>query len=483
MTDKEVLNKYMNIIHNNIHKILKLEKTDDSNIFQLNCLKDKKHIATYNCKTHKISCTCCNYSSDVISLTKELMNLSESNAIKRILVNKLKMKNDEFMDLEEIIEKEPIINKYTKIINDNIPKLLKLSLIEDNLYELPCLKDKNHSCLYDKISNTIYCPICGYKTNLIDFTKESMNLTLEETLYCILVRKLKYNPKTIEDLNKLIQKIKTKKELFYQINQKALEIFKKCFLENTKAQNYVFKERKLSQETIDEFEIGYAPYGNTILKNLSKIYSLEDLYEVGIISKNKETNEYYDTFNNRLMFPIYDINNNLVAFGGRTLGSSSSKYINTKTTLIFSKSNTLYALNKLNKKINYDQIMICEGYMDVVTMYQNGIYNVVGDLGVAITKEHLNLLKKYTKKPIAMLDGDSAGTNAMKRVTEKVGVVETVTLPDNLDPDEFLKIHSANELIDYIYSNSISWNELMLNDLLKDSNKNIFWSFLEKKSF
>lgn len=379
---------------------------------------------------------------------------------------------------------EEVLSKYISLINNNILSLLPLKAVDvkQNLYKMNCLRDNSHEVYYDTTTHIFSCPICGYQLSLIELTSEIMEISQEETIQKILIQKLKKKPNEIQDLEDLLLKKQERIELYYKANQRALELFKENLKYSDKAKDYIFNKRKLSVETVENFCIGYAPCDNNFLTILSKEFPLEILYGAGLLGQNEKTKQYYDFFHDRVMFPVFDCQGRVIAFGGRTMGSSPKKYLNTRTTPIFSKSTVLYAMDKLLTHRRYEVVLVCEGYMDVVSMYQKGIYNVVGNLGTAITKKHLKLLAKYTNKPVVMLDGDSAGTQAMNRTIEKVGKVHTVVLPDSLDPDEYLKIHTKEDLISYIKSYMKSWDEVVKEKIIVLEG-NLFKNLFEIKQF
>lgn len=379
-----------------------------------------------------------------------------------------------------------IFKSYIEEVNDNIIKFFPVERItskEDNnkyIYTLPCIKNKKHMAYFDKKTSTFYCLHCKYSQNIIELTANILNISEEAALYNILIKKFNYKANDLKTLAEYTNK-ENDHSLYYQINYDALKLFRENFKMNKRARKYAYEERKLTDEILDKFQVGSCDNSNLIIDNLSKIYSLKDLYDVGLIGYNKEQKQYYELFRNRLIFPILNEDKCVVGFGGRTLGSSSRKYLNTKTTPIFKKGEILYAIDKLDNTI-YDNILVCEGFMDVITMYQHGISNVVGDLGTAITQNHLKLLSNYTNTPILMLDGDDAGKKAMKRTIEKVGKVDTVTLPDNLDPDDFLKKYSSSALIECIKKNKKTWGVAMKDNVLSMEG-NVFENMYVKKQF
>jgi len=224
------------------------------------------------------------------------------------------------------------------------------------------------------------------------------------------------------DENKAEVEIKTK---LYDLNRVALNFFKEnLYLNNSDAKialDYVQNKRKLTKETIEKFEVGYAPNGwESLYSYLTKDrnYQQELIVASGLFIPRENQNSYYDRFRNRVIFPIYNEKNNVIGFGGRTLTNEDAKYINSPETLIFSKGFNLYALNYAKDAIkNLDYVILTEGYLDVITAHQHGLTNTVATLGTALTKEQARLLAKYTnsKKICLCLDTDAAGQKAAER--------------------------------------------------------------------
>ena len=193
----------------------------------------------------------------------------------------------------------------------------------------------------------------------------------------------------------------------------------------------------------------------TYLNN--KGYSNDLIEDAGLIVK-KDTG-YYDRFRNRIMFPIINLKGNVVAFGGRVLDESKPKYLNSPETIIYNKSNNIYALNMAKAITSLKNIIVVEGYMDVISLHQFGIKNVVASLGTAFTQQQAKLLKKYVNEIIIAYDSDTAGQSATLKglsILQKEGCqVKVLTLPKGMDPDDFIRkegIEAFNNLLNKSYS-------------------------------
>jgi len=207
------------------------------------------------------------------------------------------------------------------------------------------------------------------------------------------------------------------------------------------AREYLNK-RKISYSIAKKFGLGYSFPGNILYKLLQeKGFSQEAIVKSGLVIKGK-TGEYFDRFRNRLMFPIFDIRGNVIGFGGRSLDDSLPKYMNSPETLVYSKGRNLYALN-IAKNFKDKKLIIVEGYMDVITLHQNGIINSVASLGTALTENQGRLLKKYADEVIISFDADAAGQNAAMRSLDlltNIGCkVKVLSIPNGKDPDDYVR--------------------------------------------
>ncbi len=265
----------------------------------------------------------------------------------------------------------------------------------------------------------------------------------------------------------------------------ALEISKSFFSsqifdnDNSLALKYL-KNRGLSNDIINSYEIGYAPKGNKLEKFLiSKGVSHEIRTIAGMTIKdeNKKDN-FYDRFRNRIIFPIRDIRNRVVGFGGRVINAEDQpKYLNSPETPVFHKGGLLYNFSKIRPNIrNNDNLIVVEGYMDVVSLASKGLHNAVAPLGTALTETQLNLLWKETDSPIICFDGDKAGKQASFRASEIAlkllkpnKTLRFINLPDNLDPDDYIKNNGLENFNKYI-KNASPLTVIIWDSCLQESN-------------
>jgi DNA primase len=229
------------------------------------------------------------------------------------------------------------------------------------------------------------------------------------------------------------------------------------------ARSYIQK-RGLALATVNMFQIGFAPPGwDNLLQFLNKKgHQVDVLEKCGLVLPGtKGQKGYYDRFRNRIMFPIWNVQGKVVGFGGRVMDDSMPKYLNSPETFLFNKGHLLYGINKAVESIRLlDQVIIVEGYLDVITCHQAGINNVVASLGTAFTREQGKLLLRYTREVIIAYDTDAAGVNATLKgwqILDDMGFrVKIVSIPDGKDPDEFIRNNGADAFLEVIRQNSLS---------------------------
>ena len=262
------------------------------------------------------------------------------------------------------------------------------------------------------------------------------------------------------------------KEKVYQINKEAALYYHQTLYKPTSklAQEYV-KKRKLDNKTLKAFTIGYAETNSNLYKYLKiKGYKDEEILASDLV--NKMGNNFVDRFKNRLIFPIQDVRNRYIAFGGRVLDNSLPKYINSPENIVYSKARNLYGLN-VAKNSKLEKLIIVEGYMDVVSLHQRGIENVVASCGTALTEAQGRLLRKYAEKIIISYDSDSAGQAATLRgleILNNLGCdIRILQMEGAKDPDEYV-VKFGNGRFNNLVDNAISLIEFKVKVLKKDLN-------------
>ena len=293
-----------------------------------------------------------------------------------------------------------------------------------------------------------YCFGCGAGGNVFTFLMQYENFTFGEAMQTLADKVGVELPK--QELTAAQKKEADKRARLLEINKEAAKYFY-TLLRNPrgqKAYNY-FKNRELSDETMQKFGLGYSDqYSDDLYRYLkSKGYEDEILKESGLITYD-EVRGGHDKFWNRAMFPIMDVHNHVIGFGGRVMGDGEPKYLNSPETKVFDKSRNLYGLN-IARSTRKDQLLLCEGYMDVIALHQAGFDNAVASLGTALTSGHANLLKRYTKEVYLTYDSDGAGVKAALRaipILKEVGIVtKIINMQPYKDPDEFIKTLGAEE--------------------------------------
>ena len=246
------------------------------------------------------------------------------------------------------------------------------------------------------------------------------------------------------------------------------------------ARSYLY-ERGLTDEVIKHFQIGLAPNENNYLyRSVSGKFDEHVIMNSGLFNL-ADNNLVYDAFQNRIMFPLTNDTGQVIAFSGRVWQANDieqkvAKYKNSRSTPIFNKSYELYHLDKAKATIKRShEVYLMEGFMDVIAAYRAGIENAVASMGTALTHEHVEHLRKFTKKVILTYDGDKAGQAATQKALDELHnlSVEIVRIPDNMDPDEFIKKNSADDLQNLLIKTRISDIEFLLNYLKPDNVENL----------
>lgn len=340
---------------------------------------------------------------------------------------------------EDIIEEVRMKND----IVDVISQYVKLTRKGNSYFGLcPFHNEKTPSFSVTPSKQMYYCFGCGAGGNVFTFVMEYENFTFGEALKYLADRAGVELPK-IEYSKEAKAKAEKKAQLL-EINKQAAQYFYyQLRRENGRNAHDYLTGRGLSEETIRKFGLGYSDkYSDDLYKFLkSKNYSDELLRESGLFNTD-ERHGMYDKFWNRVIFPIMDVNNRVIGFGGRVMGEGKPKYLNSPETKIFDKSRNLYGLN-IARTTRKNYLILCEGYMDVIAMHQAGFTNAVASLGTALTSGHASLLKRYTQEVLLLYDSDEAGIRAALRgipILREAGVnSRVVSLKPYKDPDEFIR--------------------------------------------
>ncbi len=332
----------------------------------------------------------------------------------------------------------------------------------------PFHNEKSPSFSVSETKQIFHCFGCGAGGDVIGFLKKIENIEFKDAVEMLAERANITLPKI--ETTKEEQKIAMLKEKVYQINEIAAQYFHENLYKPTAkpAQEYV-KKRRLDNNTLKKFQIGYSGNFDELYRELRKRgFNDEEIFESKLVlmSKNGTPN---DAFKKRLMFPIKDVKDRVIAFGGRALDDSKPKYINSPDTICYNKGRNLYALN-IAKKTEKDFIIMVEGYMDAVSLHQRGIDNAVASLGTALTEKQGRLLKRYKSKIIIGYDADGAGQSATMRgleILQSIGYdIRILQLEGAKDPDEFIIKYGSGKFNLYV-QNAISLVEFKVKNLQK----------------
>ena len=311
----------------------------------------------------------------------------------------------------------------------------------------PFHSEKTASCTIYPDTQSFYCFGCGAGGDVITFIMKIENLDYLEAVKMLAERSGIPLP---EDSSKGDDTVR-KKQRLYEINREAARFFfNNLRSPNGKVGLKYLIDRGLKPETIQKYGLGFAENKWTSLKDymLMKGYYENELVEASLLGRS-QSGRTYDFFKNRVMFPFFDLRGNVIAFGGRTLDPDDTrKYLNSRETMVFKKNKTLFSLNFAKESaVKNNQLLLCEGNMDVISMNQAGFENTVATCGTAITPEHARIMSQYCKEVIICYDSDEAGQKASKKAIDllsEVGLQTRIIKMDGAkDPDEYIKKFGA----------------------------------------
>jgi DNA primase len=312
----------------------------------------------------------------------------------------------------------------------------------------PFHAEKTPSLTVNREKQLFYCHGCHEGGNVFNFLMKHNGLSFPDSARMLAGRygiNIPDRPMTGSDKKRI-----SERDALIALNRDACDFFQKSLLKSDIGKKALFylKKRGISAETINDFRLGYAPGGwnhlvTCFLKNKKTLSLVE---QIGLIIPKKDNKGFYDRFRDRIIFPIIDLNSDIIGFGGRVMDDSKPKYLNSPETLLYNKSRSLYGINTAkNECRKTGMVYIVEGYFDLIALYQHGIKNVVATLGTAMTLEHLQLLKGFIGQDGSILlvyDSDEAGLKAAERSIEifNKGYVNAkiLTLPVGYDPDTFI---------------------------------------------
>ena len=362
--------------------------------------------------------------------------------------------------------------KYPKEYLDEIKLRLKVSQVVGKTVQLkkrgkefiglsPFKNEKSPSFTVNDEKEFYHCFSSGEHGNIFDFLMKTKSIGFGEAVKT-LAAEAGMQPYRFSNFDQ-------KKDLRFQTYKNIFKDYTNYFNRQLydqnyqEALNYLFK-RGLKKNIIDEFNLGYVPWKNNFYEELLKKYSEEDINSTGLYYKNDKTGKYVDRFNSRVIFPVNNITGDTIALGGRIIRESKlAKYINSPETEFYKKGNMIFNLDKAkDSRSKTDQVLIVEGYMDVVSVYASGIKNVIANSGTALTERQINLIWKFFSNPIICLDGDESGQKAAIRIAEKLFPLINETnkiyfsiMPQGKDPDDYIKESGKDGLINLLKKKEI----------------------------
>ena len=375
--------------------------------------------------------------------------------------------------------------KYPKEYLDEIKLRLKVSQVVGKSVQLkkrgkeyiglsPFKNEKTPSFTVNDDKEFYHCFSTGEHGNIFDFLMKTKSIGFGEAVRT-LAAEAGMQPYRFSNFDK-------KKDLRFQIYKKILKEYSNFFhdqifqKDNAEALEYL-KKRGLNKDNIETFKLGFVPWKNNFYNELLKRYSEEELNLSGLFYKNNKTAKYIDRFNSRVIFPINNIAGETIAFGGRIIKDGKlAKYINSPETEFYKKGNVIYNLDKAkDDRSNTNEVIIVEGYMDVVSLSSFGIKNVVANSGTALTERQISLIWRFFSDPIICLDGDESGQTAAHRIAEKLfpyinekNKIFFSIIPEGQDPDDFIKKNGKDVFLNFLKEKQIIqsfiWN-LNLNNV------------------
>ena len=372
--------------------------------------------------------------------------------------------------------------KYPKEYLDEIKLRLKVSQIVGKTVQLkkrgkefiglsPFKNEKTPSFTVNDEKEFYHCFSTGEHGNIFDFLMKTKSVGFGEAVRT-LAAEAGMQPYRFSNFDQ-------KKDLRFKTYKNIFKEYKNNFNQNLysssskEAYDYLLN-RGLKKDIIEEFKLGYVPWKNDFYDTLLKNYTEEEINLTGLYYKSDKTGKFIDRFNSRIIFPINNISGDTVAFGGRVIKDGKlAKYINSPETEFYKKGSMIFNLDKAkNLRAETEDILIVEGYMDVVSVYAAGIKNVIANSGTALTERQIDLIWKFFSNPVICLDGDKSGQTAAVRIAEKLfplindnNKIYFSIMPDGKDPDDYVKKNGKEALLNLLKQKSIIqtfiWNNYL----------------------
>ncbi|MFN6559866.1 MAG: DNA primase [Nostoc sp. ChiSLP01] len=347
----------------------------------------------------------------------------------------------------------------------------------------PFHDEKSPSFTVSQTKQMYYCFGCQAGGNAIKFVMDLGKRSFAEVVLD-LARRYQIPVQTLEpEQRQELQRQLSLREQLYEVLASAAQFYQHALRQSQgqKAIEYLRSNRRLQEETIQQFGLGYAPAGwETLYRYLveDKHYPVQLVEKAGLIKPRKEGGGYYDVFRDRLMIPIRDVQGRVIAFGGRTLTDEQPKYLNSPETELFSKGKTLFALDRAKTGISQlDRAVVVEGYFDAIALHAAGINNAVASLGTALSLEQVRLVLRYSesKQLVLNFDADKAGTNAAERAIGEIAELaykgevqlKILNLPNGKDADEYLR-EQTPENYAQLLANAPLWLDWQIQQIIQN---------------
>ena len=354
--------------------------------------------------------------------------------------------------------------KYPKEYLNEIKLRLKVSQVVSKTIQLkkkgkefiglsPFKNEKSPSFTVNDEKEFYHCFSSGEHGNIFDFIMKTKSIGFGEAVRT-LAAEAGMQPYRFSNFDK-------KKDLRFQnykniLKDYSVHFYQQLYQKNNNEALQYLSHRGLNKSIIEEFQLGYVPWENNFYEQLLKKYTEEEINLTGLYYKNDKSGKYVDRFNSRIIFPVNNITGDTIAFGGRIIREGKlAKYINSPETEFYKKGNMIFNLDKAkNSRADTDEVLIVEGYMDVLAVYSSGIKNVIANSGTALTERQIDLIWKFFSNPIICLDGDESGQKAALRIAEKLfslinekNKIYFSIIPDGKDPDDYIKLNGKDGLL------------------------------------
>jgi len=352
--------------------------------------------------------------------------------------------------------------KYPKEYIDEIKLRLKVSQVVGKTVQLkrrgkefvglsPFKNEKSPSFTVSDEKEFYHCFSSGEHGNIFDFEMKTKSIGFGEAIKNLAAEAGMTHYRFSNFDEKKEKKFSTYKQIFKEYSN---FFYSEIYNQNNKEALIYLKKRNLNKNIIDEFKLGYVPWKNNFYEILLKNYSEDEIALTGLYYKHDKTGKFIDRFNSRIIFPINNLTGDTIAFGGRIIKDNKlAKYINSPETEFYKKGKIIFNLDKAkSQRSNTDEVIIVEGYMDVISLHLAGIKNVISNSGTALTENQIDLIWKFFHNPTICLDGDQSGQSAALRIAEKLlplinesNKIYFSIMPNGQDPDDFIKKNGTEE--------------------------------------